>query len=510
MLRISPTIQLSVGLVFLTVSILLLAQALGLTPGVRHEDRIFARQKLAEAIALQTSIAVKHDDRLFLESMFKQIVHDTPEVLSIALRRPDGSISYQSEGQHDKLWTLTHNQGSTATQIQVPINIDNYAKTTLEIAFEEIGKQQERLYGLPRTVWLILFICISGFIAYFIYLKRVLRHLDPSSVIPARVRNALNTMAEGVLILDKRSHVVLANDALLDKLRSSERKLVGRKADELGWRLEREETPVRYPWTIAQNSGERQKNVRMRMDYSDNNKMLFKVNSVPIIDDHGKNQGTINSFDDITELEEKNGMLNKMLKNLMEKQRDIEQKNKELHFMATRDPLTSCYNRRYLFDTLSKYFTTKNRTDFCVIMLDIDKFKRINDTYGHGVGDVVIKGVCDAVRKNIRNDDIIARFGGEEFCVILTDISPEHALVVAENCRKSVESASMEGVSITSSFGVAALTFGAKTPNELVLQADQALYHSKRNGRNRSTLWSPTVATQNEQTEGETLLARSG
>jgi len=493
------------------VSILLLAQALGLTPGVSHEDRIYGRQKLAEAIALQTNIALKRDDAFFMESMFKQIIKETPEVLSLALRKQDGTLILQTPS-HEKLWTLASNEKSTVTQIRVPVASQIRNKTNLEIAFEQLKNEDITLYGLPRVAWLMIFICVGGFFAYFVYLKRVLRHLDPSSVIPARVRNALNTMAEGVLILDRRGLVVLANDTLLEKLGADEKKILGRKADDLGMKLEHQEQVSRPPWTQAQNTGEKQKNVRMRMDMSEKHKLLFKVNSVPIIDDSGKNQGTINSFDDITELEEKNGMLNKMLKNLMEKQRDIEEKNKELHFMATRDPLTSCYNRRYLFDALNQHFAQQGQTrqDFCVIMLDIDKFKRINDTYGHGVGDVVIKGVCDAVRKNVRSDDIVARFGGEEFCVMLTDIPPDRAMTIAEKCRQTIEATPIDNVAVTSSFGVASLTFGAKTPNDLVLQADQALYHSKRTGRNRCTLWTPAIGAQSADAENEALLARSG
>ncbi|SMF53843.1 PAS domain S-box-containing protein/diguanylate cyclase (GGDEF) domain-containing protein [Alteromonadaceae bacterium Bs31] len=504
MIKISPTVQLSVGLVFLTLSILLVAQALGLAPGIRDDNRVYARQKLAETIALQATIALKRDDRFFLEQMFQQIVEETPSILSLALRRPDASIGYQTSA-HNKLWTLSPKEASTATRIRLPVSVGGTRQGTIEISFTDLGKDQDKLLGLPRIVWLVIFICISGFGAFFIYLKRVLRHLDPSSVVPARVRNALNTMAEGVLVLDKRGQIVLANDSLLLNLATTEHKLIGRKASEIGLINEHSNDPEKLPWKLAQAYGEKQVKMRMRLEFSQKKKILFSVNSVPILDERGKNQGTINSFDDITEIEDKNALVAKMLKNLVEKQSAIERKNKELHHLATRDALTNCFNRRYLFDALEAHFQRKDATqqEFCVIMLDIDHFKRINDTYGHGVGDTVIKGVCDVIKNKVRQDDIVARFGGEEFCVLLSEITPVRALEVAEACRKNIESAPIEGITVTTSFGVSSLIYGAHTPNELILQADQALYHAKNLGRNRCIMWSRSIALSSENKDSK-------
>jgi len=510
MFKISPTIQLSVGLVFLTISILLVAQAIGLAPGIKDENRLYAREKLAETIALQTTIALKRDDRFFLEEMFRQIVRDTPSILSLGLRRTDTSVVFQTEA-HAKVWNLRLTDNSTQTHIKLPIGINGVKKGTLEITFNDLSSESDKLFGMPRLVWLVVFICISGFTTFSIYLKRVLRHLDPSSVVPARVRNALNTMAEGVLILDKRGQIVLANESLVVKLATIEDKLIGRKASELGWKLEVSSNPEKLPWVLSQKTGEKQVNVRMRIDFSENKKVLFSVNSVPITDENGKSQGTINSFDDITELEEKNSMLNKMLKNIVEKQRDIEQKNEELNYLATRDPLTNCFNRRYLFDALNEHFARQDAThkEFCVLMLDIDHFKRINDTFGHGVGDTVIKAVCDAVKTKIRRGDIIARFGGEEFCILLSEITAERAVQLAEACRMAIENSPVDEIRVTASFGITSLTYGATTPNELVLQADQALYDSKNNGRNKCTLWSVSLAEKNQSTEDDSSFART-
>jgi len=509
-LKISPTVQLSIGLVLLTVSILIVAQAIGLAPGIKDNDRIYAREKLAETIALQTTIALKRDDRLFLESMFQQVVNNTPEIKSLALRRNDASIAYQTES-HEKLWSPLKKGKSTATQIQLPINTEGMQRGMLEIQFDQLDSDEEKIFGRSKTFWLIVFVCGGGFIAFYIYLKRVLRHLDPSNVVPARVRNALNTMAEGVLVLDKRGHIVLANEALVSKLNTQEDKLIGVRADDIGLINEHSNTPEHFPWNRAQSTNHKQMKTRMRLEFGDNRRISFSVNSVPILDERGRSQGTINSFDDVTEIEEKNALVAKMLKNLVEKQNDIEQKNKELHHLATRDALTDCYNRRYLFDALNDVFSRQEgaQSEFGVIMLDIDKFKRINDTYGHGFGDDVIKAVANVIKKQTRKDDIVARFGGEEFCVLLSEITPERAFQVAEKCRKTIEASPVDGIIVTASFGVTSLSYGANSPNELIIQADQALYYSKEHGRNQCTTWTRNLALKAQAAEIESRTKRA-
>ncbi|TVZ40656.1 PAS domain S-box-containing protein/diguanylate cyclase (GGDEF)-like protein [Alteromonadaceae bacterium 2753L.S.0a.02] len=492
--KISPTVQLSIGLVLLTISILLVAQAIGLTPGINSNERLYARQKLAETIALQATIALKRNDRFFLPTMFNQIVEQTPSIRSLALRRSDTTVAYQT-ALHAKLWTLSSGSSSTPEEFRIPIVLDGVNQANLEITFTPLGSDNNELLGIPRFIWFIIFICTSGFLTFSIYLRRTLKHLDPSSVVPARVRNALNTMAEGVLILDKRTQVILANDAFVSRFERPETKLIGRNASKLGLSLEN--NSLHLPWELAQRSGQKQVKVRMRASLKGES-AIFNVNSVPILDEKNRFQGTINSFDDITEIEAKTSMLQDMLTNLVDKQKYIEIKNQELHHLATRDPLTDCYNRRSLFERLEQHFKSKNtlHQEFCVIMLDIDHFKRINDTFGHNVGDVVIKGVCHLVWQQLGKHDMIARFGGEEFCVLLPECTTQRAQHLAEKCRSMIAGNPIDNIEVTASFGISTLAFGAQTPNEIILQADQALYASKNAGRNRCTLWSQALVKE--------------
>lgn len=168
--------------------------------------------------------------------------------------------------------------------------------------------------------------------------------------------------------------------------------------------------------------------------------------------------------------------------------------NKELDYLAARDPLTTCYNRRILFDFMNRDFLGLERFDgYCIILADIDHFKAVNDTYGHTTGDNVLRAVANILQTSIRNDGIVARFGGEEFCIVLPNISKSHALDIAQNICEQVRNTILNDVSVTCSFGVSSIEFGAQTPIELIDQADLALFRSKFNGRDQVTLWDKTL-----------------
>ncbi len=172
-------------------------------------------------------------------------------------------------------------------------------------------------------------------------------------------------------------------------------------------------------------------------------------------------------------------------------------RNKKLYHLASRDHLTNCYNRRALFKLMDKHILSKELDDqYCVIMADIDNFKQVNDTYGHNKGDSVIKSFSEVLQKSIRHDDVVARYGGEEFCIILKDISQEKALKIAEYIRKKIEKSTFSNISVTSSFGISSLEYGAKTASGLIEQADIALYKSKELGRNKVTFWDPAFAKE--------------
>ena len=496
MIRIAPAVRLSIGLVILIVSILLLAQALGLTPGA-EKQQFEMRKHVAETLVSQISIAIIHGDDTLLKGVLDAAVETNPDMLSAAIRMNDGNLLAQTNN-HSKFWQGADEKKSTPTHMRFPLIINKIRRANFEICFKPLSSETHPLFHIPTFIVLIVFVTISGFIGFWLYIRRVLKHLDPSAVIPARVRNALNILAEGILILDKREQIVLVNSALLDKLECSESQLMGKKASSIKWKLIENQDTTEFPWLTALRTNIKQTNIRLSLPKEDATTKIFRVNAVPILDPKAASQGTIVVFDDITELEEKTALLEDMINELAKSRAAIEAQNKELTFLATRDPMTNCFNRRALYEYLEgkTVGSLKPNTEYSCIMADIDHFKRVNDTYGHGVGDEVIIMMAENLKEVVREKDIVARMGGEEFCIILPTATLAVAHSIAERCREKISSKITNGVKVTASFGVTSTTLGAKDVNELIHQADEALYSSKENGRNRVTSWNSSIESK--------------
>lgn len=155
--------------------------------------------------------------------------------------------------------------------------------------------------------------------------------------------------------------------------------------------------------------------------------------------------------------------------------------------IAMHDQLTGLYNRHYLTDMLISKIAHALRHDdpLSIILIDIDHFKAINDTYGHLVGDEVLKDIGRLIRLNARQEDIAARFGGEEFILVLDSCSLEDARLKAENLRKEIEQYYPQGLEVTGSFGIIQFNKNIDSVTHFLDLADQALYKAKKAGRNR-------------------------
>jgi len=123
----------------------------------------------------------------------------------------------------------------------------------------------------------------------------------------------------------------------------------------------------------------------------------------------------------------------------------------------------------------------------CCVMVDIDHFKRVNDKHGHNMGDEVIRRLAQALVSEWRDRELVCRFGGEEFCLLMTDTGAQEGAALASRLRRSIAAQGFAPVPVTASFGVSTLASGASRFYDLLDQADQALYFSKENGRNRVT-----------------------
>ena len=162
-------------------------------------------------------------------------------------------------------------------------------------------------------------------------------------------------------------------------------------------------------------------------------------------------------------------------------------REKKIRDISQIDPLTGIYNRRKIGQNLTEI--QNEHRDVTIILMDLDHFKKINDSYGHDVGDDVLKQVALTLSKNVRDEDVVGRFGGEEFILVLQNKSIQQALDIAERCRKEIESTRIkindkEFIQISASFGI---TVGNhyQTKQQILKQADEALYLAKKLGRNQ-------------------------
>ena len=172
--------------------------------------------------------------------------------------------------------------------------------------------------------------------------------------------------------------------------------------------------------------------------------------------------------------------------------KELERTKLDLQYLATVDPLTGMNNRRSFMSFIESEFknSKSGKGVFSMLMIDVDRFKIINDTYGHIVGDIALSEVAYLIRSSVRETDYCARYGGEEFSVVLPNTNESNALVVADKIRMNIEKHFFDigteiKLQITVSIGIS--TYNPKCINvdSLLKKADIALYRSKENGRNR-------------------------
>lgn len=180
----------------------------------------------------------------------------------------------------------------------------------------------------------------------------------------------------------------------------------------------------------------------------------------------------------------------------------LRQANTRLEALARTDELTGLCNRRHFMTQLGFEVTRGRRTvhQFTLIMLDLDNFKHFNDTNGHPMGDALLRSFSQLLVQTLRQTDLVGRYGGEEFIIMLLDTSPEEGVRTAEKLRASIESASFSGGDkqpggrVTASLGAAFFPADAQTEHELIDCADRALYLSKEQGRNSVSTWSKVIS----------------
>ena len=296
-------------------------------------------------------------------------------------------------------------------------------------------------------------------------------------LLPVAQQTLLNMMADGLLVMDDQQRILLINPAAEALLSVRADRVIGKQNSEA-----LKHHPVILDHFLNVPSGE----VNFEIKKGDTTR-YYDVRITPI-ELMGKYAGRLVTFKDVSE------MINTM--RLMEEQyREIQTLQSELKEAAIRDPLTQLFNRRYLEEFLNQELARAKRGHYpvSIVMIDIDRFKKVNDTYGHGVGDWVLQYLAAQLVRQTRRSDLVCRYGGEEFLMVLPGSTCESAYPRAEIWRKTFSSTEIKFkeivLSASISLGIAAYPADGETFAEVISHADEALYRAKANGRNRAEIY---------------------
>lgn len=504
-----PSVRISFVLILMASSLILTADLLGISPN-KTKYELKNRQQLSESMAILFSAMARDVDIKKIRMILSKIVTKEDDLLSAGFRMSSGQLLFEV-GTHVDKWGDYKDNKSTSTHVLVPIFRNRKQIGSIELRFTELSSIKGIGLFKNPTYQLILFVFVLGFLFFLFFILRTLRQIDPSAVVPDRVNNAFDTLSEGLVIIDDKEQIVLANKAFSDIIQRDSSRLLGFKLSDFDWRLASGEAgEVLYPWVVALSSGESSVGDMLVLEVAANDKHKMTVNCAPIRDGQENQQGILLTFDDVTEIEMQKQHLQVAVSNLESSKKEIQRQNKELHYLATRDPMTGCLNRRSFNEQFAECFSNARSEDIelTCIMVDIDHFKLVNDNYGHAVGDEVIKLLANVLLSSTRDEDIVSRYGGEEFCIILPGIDVEEAVAVAERIRLKIKADSISsfesGPHITASLGVSSIYDHAKDPAELNDQADQALYVAKESGRNRVISWTADAKSEPPVAEKET------
>jgi PAS domain-containing protein len=288
---LSTKSRMAIGQVSLVVSMLMTASLFGLVP-----DRPAAvregRAALAEAIAANSSILITQKDVDRLEGILGLVVDRNEDLLSAALRTEAGH-RLVTLGDHEEHWRDEESEFSTNTQVTVFIWEGDTKWGQVELRFSPLVAEDWMGVVTGPQTQLLLFMALLCFVGFSLYLGKMLKHLDPSQAVPERVRSALDTMAEGLLVLDNKEQIMLANRAFATLLTTTPEALLGRRVGEFPWTGAQGEPlePDTRPWHSALISGEAQKNQRVRLTLPDSPRLTLMINCSPVLGSGGKNVG---------------------------------------------------------------------------------------------------------------------------------------------------------------------------------------------------------------------------
>ena len=309
MRRLSTRVHLSIGLAVLTVSVLLAAGFLGLIPDAEDLTRQH-RAALAESIAINVSAMLDEARAEELTDILEFLRSRNPSMESMGIRANSGELIVDIQ-DHGRLWSPGNHLVSTDSEVLVPIWREGQHWGAVEIRFKPLRPPGWTGYLYDPSLRLSGFTVMVCFVLFYLYLRRMLRELDPSRAVPQRVRTAYDTLTEGLVVIDSKGLIVLANKSAGSMLGVAEDRLVGRSPSEFGWTnseaiiLARDE----MPWNIALANRQAQRDVSLKVTSANGTQYALRANCSPILNEKEGLQALVISFQDVTELEQRGAAL---------------------------------------------------------------------------------------------------------------------------------------------------------------------------------------------------------
>ena len=314
---------------------------------------------------------------------------------------------------------------------------------------------------------------VSGIIYVF-----AIMHTHFLDLIPIARGYLIENMRDGILVLDVQNRIVDINPAMANFVEGKISSYLGKNAFE-----------VFQPWIEKFDAFLEGTETRIELKVPKDPTHYLDLQVTPLQDRSQLLNGRLMVFRDITERKQVEKRLRYVNDRLQGQLIEIGLLQSKLREQAIRDPLTNLFNRRYLEETLDRELSRAARENYpvCVIMIDLDHFKRINDTHGHEAGDLVLKAIADVLSECSRRGDFACRYGGEEFVITMPNITLETAYERAEGLRQSLNGLSVPyeyyNLSVTISMGIACFPENGQMRETILRAADQALYAAKEAGR---------------------------
>ena len=300
-------------------------------------------------------------------------------------------------------------------------------------------------------------------------------------IVPIAHELIIENVKSGILIVDDRLRMIDFNSAAAEMLSLDRAKILGAQIQSL-----------ENIWGKIQDLFDRQLAKSKEITTREKGKNFLEVRISPLNDQRKRFQGWAVIMDDISIRKKVEDDLHNVNKHLERQLGEIRDLQELLHDQAMRDSITGVYNRRYLDEILPLELARAQRKGYplSIIMLDIDFFKKVNDNFGHKAGDDVIIGMGHLLQSQTRDSDCVSRYGGDEFVVVMPEMSAEHALQRAELWREAfkamVYKIGEKVVQVTVSLGVSTFPENGSDSDTLLKKADAALYQAKTTGRDRT------------------------